>query len=93
MSVYDSNAFGQRVSYAILCINRGTNSRHFDTCFEMGDGDAVVVGIYRRLQDKPEMLDKMWRKLNKDSVMASVAQHSAIPTRELHGLARTLRAG
>jgi hypothetical protein len=43
-SVYDRDAFRQRVNYAAQCYMRGTSySRHFQTCFEMYDGDAVVT--------------------------------------------------
>ena len=51
MSVYDSNAFHERVNHAYRCILSGsTDSRRFDTCFEMYDGAAVAVALMRRAE-------------------------------------------
>ena len=49
MSVYEDNAFDERVRYAKECLVTGqTDSRKFVTCFEMLDGDLVML---RLLQD------------------------------------------
>ena len=48
MSVYDDNAFSERVHYAKRCIESGyTGGRAFDTCFEMCDGAAVMVRLWQ----------------------------------------------
>jgi hypothetical protein len=57
MDVYKASAFEDRVNYAASCI-AGCNGhvpqgRHFDTCFEMGDGDYVVAALMRRVLKNP----------------------------------------
>lgn len=48
MSVYDLDSFGERVSLAKRCImSMNTNSRDFDTCFEMLDGAFVAVRLWQ----------------------------------------------
>ena len=54
MSVYDPDAFKERVAFAARHIGSGRPStRHFDTCFEMSDGDAVAVALVRRVRARP----------------------------------------
>ncbi len=96
-NVYEPEAFQARVAYAAVCLVEGIQSRRFDTCFEMFDGDAVVVALVRRARKNPRLLAAIargWSELV-DGVPASwhekATQHSAIPTRELPTLARTLR--
>ena len=91
MSVYDPEAFADRVNYACLCIKRGTRSRQFDTCCEMDDGNAVVVAVYRRSLNDPVLAEKIWTAFNQSSVMAEVERYKDVPTRELHKVARKLR--
>jgi hypothetical protein len=51
MSVYDVNAISERKQYAKRCIlNGNTNSRAFDACFEMGDGDAVMLYLWKQAE-------------------------------------------
>lgn len=46
-----------RVNYAVRVMLAGRNtSRRFDSCFENGDGDAVVAGIYKRAQRNPKLM-------------------------------------
>jgi hypothetical protein len=53
-SVYDPENYAGRVSLAAFYISqRRESSRAFDTCFEMYDGDAVAVALWRRAQAKP----------------------------------------
>lgn len=48
-SVYNPDNFLGRVNYAQACLlNKRTGTRPFDTCFEMGDGKAVVTSLVRR---------------------------------------------
>jgi hypothetical protein len=57
MDVYKASAFEDRVNYAAACIARANGSvpqgRHFDTCFEMGDGDYVAAALVRRTLAHP----------------------------------------
>ena len=48
-------SFAGRVAYAIEGIKRREDSRAFDSCFEMHDGDFVVTAIMRRAQTDPEL--------------------------------------
>jgi hypothetical protein len=47
--LYDPEQIAYRIQYARQCILRGmeSGSRHYDTCFEMGDGDEVVRALLR----------------------------------------------
>jgi hypothetical protein len=99
-SVYDPEAFKERVDYAAACLVRGTKSRRFDTCFEMYDGDAVVTALVRRAW-KNERLRKSFKGawaacgLAPSGLPASweqtAEQYKDIPTKELPDLARRLR--
>ena len=62
-SVYDETDFIGRVNYAAHCLVRrsGIGSRHFDTCFEMADGDAVVTALQRRTEKNPRLRDAIMR--------------------------------
>jgi hypothetical protein len=55
-SVYDFDAFAERVSYAAACLMAGrTHTRHFDSCFEMHDGLFVVEELMRRTEQNPRL--------------------------------------
>jgi len=57
-SVYDSDAFSTRVSYAKRCILSGnTNTRAFDTCFEMYDGSFVMCRLWQEAENDPELAE------------------------------------
>lgn len=50
-SVYDPENFAGRVNLAAFYMIQGREpTRAFDTCFEMYDGDAVGVALYRRMK-------------------------------------------
>ena len=56
MDVYNEGAFEDRVNYAASVISKGAqvhNARHFDTCFEMNDGDVVTAALVRRTLKNP----------------------------------------
>lgn len=96
-NVYEPEAFQARVNYAATCLVNGISSRRRDTCFEMFDGDAVVVALVRRARKNPRLLAaiaKGWSELV-DGVPASwhaqAEQHKAVPTGELATLAQTMR--
>jgi hypothetical protein len=93
-SVYDYDAFNQRVNYATQCIIAGgtrTSTRHFDTCFEMNDGDAVVVALYRRSLNNPKLAANIWKALCQESVLRKAEAMKHISTQGLAVEARRLR--
>ena len=96
--VYDLEAFSARVTYAEYCFLRGINSRRRDACFEMFDGEAVVVALLRRAENNPRLKNAIargWSELRDGfpvSWMEHADRHAAIPTQELPVLAASLRA-
>ena len=65
MSVYTPQAFHERVNHAARCLLSGaTHSRHFDTCFEMYDGDAVAVALSRRATKHPALAEALERTMH-----------------------------
>jgi hypothetical protein len=78
-SVYDAENFAGRVNYAATVISRGGRcTRHFDTCCEMYDSDAVVVALYRRSLKNPALAANMWRYLNRESVLDAVERFRGV---------------
>ena len=70
MSVYDTEAFAERVSLACAVIaSGGETTRTFDTCCEMSDGDAVAVAVYRRSRRNPDIRRNIWRYLSREYVL------------------------
>jgi hypothetical protein len=92
-SVYSSEAFAQRVNYAAACISnwRGIGTRHFDACFEMCDGDAVVVALYRRSLKNPKLAANLWRAICRESTLEAVENLKDLPTYKLAEEARRER--
>lgn len=94
-SVHDAENFAGRVNYAAQCLMRGTSgTRHFDTCFEMHDGDAVVTALVRRARNNKALHDKIagrWGGVFPQSWLDAAAKHEALPVRELRTLAADLR--
>lgn len=86
-SVYDRNNFAGRVNYAAQCFIRGTSgTRHFDTCFEMHDGDLVVTALVHRAQKNKKLYDaiaKQWRGTFPQQWLDTAAKYSDVPTRKL----------
>lgn len=71
MSVYDSENFAGRVALAASYISAERDSnRTFDTCFEMDDGDAVALALYRRTLKRPDtaLARNIWKYLSRESV-------------------------
>jgi mannose-6-phosphate isomerase-like protein (cupin superfamily) len=66
---YTEGAFAYRVDFAARVISAGRHieSRSFDTCFEMNDGDAVAVALYRRSRRNPKLRANLWRFIARDS--------------------------
>jgi hypothetical protein len=89
----DRTRHAERVNYACACIVRGhIQGRTFFTCFEMADGDAVSVAVYRRSLKNPKLAAKIWGALAQSCVMDKVAQLADVPTRKLPEVAREMRA-
>lgn len=86
MDVYKDDAFEDRVNYAASCIVRGTtHGRHFDTCFEMNDGDFVAAALVRRVVKNPtsQLAARIFEVLNRECALASYERLKRIPRRKL----------
>lgn len=89
----DPEGFAARVNLACKYIaERRTATRTFATCFEMSDGDAVAVAVYRRSRKSPKIRANIWRYLGRDTVIPTAYAHRHTPTQTLHLLARQQRA-
>jgi hypothetical protein len=94
MSVYDQNAFHERVTHATRCIRSGNmDGRAFDTCFEMFDGDVVATALTRKAERDPEFKERitqLWGGTFPSSWTNSAAQYTDTPDRNLPALSRRL---
>lgn len=92
MSVYDKEAFAERVSLAARCIasGKGLDSRSFDTCFEMNDGDAVAAALYRRAKKNPALRVALFKRLSRNTVVPAAFRARHFKVLSQH--ARELRA-
>ena len=100
-SLYQQENFIGRVNYAAQCLVRrvGIGSRHFDTCFEMADGDTVVVALQRRAAKNPRLHEAILRafspgtngNLYPDSWVEAAKKLVHIPTRKLREAAMAER--
>ena len=78
-SVYAAENFSGRVSLAASYISqRRESSRAFDACFEMYDGHAVSVALYRRAQKAPHgpLAANLWRYLRQDIIEPRAAENA-----------------
>jgi hypothetical protein len=91
-SVYDSDNYAGRVNYAATVISRnGGRTRHFDTCFEMHDGDMVALALWRRAQSNPKLAERIPRYLNVDLRDELLARYADLPARKMAETARQMR--
>jgi hypothetical protein len=91
-SPYDPNAFASRVNLACAYISAGRrNTRTFDTCFEMHDGDAVAVAVYRRSRRNPALCANLYRYLDRGTLVRAAWQNRRRSTRSLPAWAAELR--
>ena len=71
-SVYDPDAFDFRVTTAVRIMMAGgptgANCRKFDACFEMGDGDKVVLALVRRAQRNTRLMKVLPKFIASDSL-------------------------
>lgn len=94
MSVYDSEAFAERVNFAANYIrNHRTTTRRFDTCFEMDDSAAVTTALVRRAAADPggSLAANLFDYISEDRAKESAAKLAHIPTRDLKHAARAMR--
>jgi hypothetical protein len=94
-SVYDADNFSGRVNYAATVIaRRGGNTRHFDTCFEMWDGDEVAAALVRRADKNPNspLARNIFKYLNEESVREVARRYAHLTARQLAQQARDTRA-
>jgi len=85
-AVYQSDNFAGRVNLAASYISKGRNtSRTFDTCFEMGDGDAVATALVRRAKKNPggKLALNLYRYISKHSATEAAEKLVDIKTRDL----------
>lgn len=88
-----NKTFQSRVNMAANYISNGRNiSRAFDSCFEMGDGDAVAVALYRRSRSNPKLRANLWRYLSRNATIAAAFKYRRIQTRGLCDISSKLIA-
>lgn len=89
MDVYKASAFEDRVNYAASVISKGVlvmNARHFDTCFEMGDGDYVAAALIRRTEKNPntKLAANLFRFIGEDSARKAAEKFRSLTRKQLH---------
>lgn len=92
MNVYAPEAFEDRVNYAASVISKGIvfmNGRHFDTCFEMGDGRYVAAALVRRTIKNPssKLAQNLFRFIGKDRAMESYQETKSLTRKQLRNKA------
>ncbi len=59
----------QRIAYAQRIITQNLEtSRKFDGCFEMGDGDEVVMELIKRSESSPTLKANLPKYICKESI-------------------------
>ena len=59
-AIYEPFGFQERVAYAKQCLLSGsTDHRDFDTCFEMHDGEFVVVRLLQLAQHDSQLMQRL----------------------------------
>ena len=84
--------FHGRVAYAARCFLRGTQSRAFDSCFEMYDGDLVVTALVRRCATDANLrraVERDYSGMLPESWQQAAQKHK--DTKRLGVAARTMR--
>lgn len=86
-----TGGFSYRVNFAAAHISRGANStRSFDNCFEMWDGDAVAVALYRRARKNAKLRKNLWNYIGRELCVQVAFKHRRIPTNKLGELSAAL---
>lgn len=87
----NDGGFQRRVDFACSVIaSKGERTRRFSSCFENGDGAAVVAAIVRRASQNPQIAENMPRYLCADYISESEAIHA---DKDLAAWAKELREG
>lgn len=91
-----AEAFKARVDYATFCfLLDDIDSRAFDTCFEMWDGDAVVTALVRRAAFHPPLhcaiAKHWWGGEFPQSWRDTAAKYAHVPDERLPRLAAEFR--
>jgi hypothetical protein len=95
MDVYQADAFEDRVNYAASCISKGMSStRHFDTCFEMWDGDYVAAALVRRTLKNPntKLASRLFVVINREIAMKNYEDTKHLTRKQLREAAAAERA-
>lgn len=90
--VYIEANYTGRVLHASRVIRSGGEAdRVFDTCFEMYDGDAVAVALYRISRGDDALRRNIWRYISRHSVVPLAFSHRRLNEDQLAGWAAKLR--
>lgn len=95
-SVTNPENFQARVNYATHCILKGGNkTRKFDTCFEMGDGEAVVTVLVRKANKKEAFNKALVAYLGNDESfnnwLATAEKHKDVTSHKMKLVAAEMR--
>lgn len=85
-------AFRNRVNYAEQAFLRHEDSRELDNCFEMYDGEFVVVALMRRAARNPDLMAALRAEFSQVSPsewswLRTVEKHKRIPDHKLPEMA------
>lgn len=90
--INDPENFRGRVAYAAQVIaHGGVNTRAFDSCFEIDDGDEVAVAILRRARKNPKLAANFAKYLDLTLAEECDRRMVDIPTCQLPEAARQSR--
>jgi hypothetical protein len=91
------SGFPARVALAAQCIRTGDGigSRAFDNCFEMSDGDMVMLMLLRMAESDPVLargIDREWSKSGGRAGYAPfMARFAHLPDHRIQGAAAEMR--
>ncbi len=89
-----ANGFDRRVTVAATHISKGhPSTRHFDSCFENFDGDAVALALYLRTLKRPDtkLAKNIWKYLDKNSVPSLMDEYHHRTLKELRQLSDEIK--
>lgn len=84
-NVYDEKQQNYRVQFACQTMLNYANSKYataspnpsrkFDTCFEMGDAEAVAAKVYRRALKNPKLTNVLHKFINVEMAKKSYEEY------------------
>jgi hypothetical protein len=96
MKRLSADNYPARVEFAERCFREGvSNSRDLDSCFEMYDGDAVVVALVRKTRTDPQLrrgIAAQWSGEFPARWLETAHRYRTVPDKKLVKLATELRA-